>query len=440
MRVYIVAFIVLLAAIFININLKTTSTSAQTAPNACLMGDANQDGSVDVIDFAAWKRVYKKLGTNPASAYGPRTAPGTKPNPAIPGNAVHVNPSNAANVISSNPAGTTYAFDPGTYTNLVIQTQTGDTFIGMAGAVLDGSNTIESGIVGDGNNVTVRNLTVTHYTHPPEAQGGSSFHKGAINPGWGTTGWVVEDTDILDNQDSGITLIGHMTIRRSRILDNGRIGIIMPCCDVVYDGSVVEDNEIARNGFHPNTDVGWEGGGTKFTFAHNLLVQYNESHHNHGAGLWTDIDNVGTQYLNNYLHDNMATSRDNTNHYGTGNTGSTNSCGIFHEISGAAKISNNKIVHNCYDQNFGGGTMFGAGILAYDSPDVEIDHNIVTDNANAIGAKQDDRGDATPRWRIGNINIHDNVWSGGRCGLDISSTVAGPVTFTNNSPKCEGEQ
>lgn len=433
-----IAVIILFAGIYI------ARTPVQDhAQNACIEGDANGDTRVTLVDYQVWRRVYMASPSptqSPASAYGPRVTPGVKQSPTIPSGAIHVNPSNAASTFSSHSAGTTYVLDAGTYSRLVINAKQGDTYIGMPGAILDGQNSVDSGIIGDGNNVTIRNLTVTHYTQPPEPQGGPTLHRGAINPGWGTSGWVVEDTDIVDNQDSGITLIGHMTIRRSRIMDNGRIGIIMPCCTGSFDDSVVEDNEFKGNGFHPNTDINWEGSATKFTLSKNLLVQYNESHHNHGYGFWSDIDNVNITYKNNYLHDNMATSRDNTNKYGQQNAGDANSCGIFHEISGAAHIFNNKIVHNCYDKNFGNGTMFGAGILSYDSPNVEIDHNIVTDNAHAIGVKQDDRGNDTPRWRVGNISIHDNMWSGGRCGLDIGGPTNGPITFSNNTPKCEGEQ
>lgn len=70
--------------------------------------------------------------------------------------------------------------------------------------------------------------------------------------------------------------------------------------------------------------------------------------------------------------------------------------------------------------------------------------NIVAQNAcvmgDANGGKQDDRSESTPRWRLANLNVHNNTWSGGRCGLDIGGTVGGNLVFANNTPKCEGEQ
>jgi hypothetical protein len=37
----------------------------QAQTNSCIEGDANQDGHINVIDFATWKRVYKLLNVNP---------------------------------------------------------------------------------------------------------------------------------------------------------------------------------------------------------------------------------------------------------------------------------------------------------------------------------------------------------------------------------------
>jgi hypothetical protein len=39
-----------------------SSSPNPTGPScSALQGDANHDGSVDVIDFATWKRIYKKI-------------------------------------------------------------------------------------------------------------------------------------------------------------------------------------------------------------------------------------------------------------------------------------------------------------------------------------------------------------------------------------------
>ena len=134
----------------------------------------------------------------------------------------------------------------------------------------------------------------------------------------------------------------------------------------------MQGNEIAFNntaGFGPGPQS--EAGATKFVFTNRLVVRDNFSHHNHGPGLWTDIDNNDCLYEGNRVEDNDWR-------------------GIFHEISYACVIRNNVVRNNGH--SFPAGTplfvLEGAGILVNSSADVEIYGNVVEGNRNGIGASR----------------------------------------------------
>ena len=71
----------------------------------------------------------------------------------------------------------------------------------------------------------------------------------------------------------------------------------------IGEALVGEGNEIAHNNTR-GFDSNWEGGGAKFTFSENLVIRNNFSHHNVGAGLWTDIDNINITFEYNRCEDN----------------------------------------------------------------------------------------------------------------------------------------
>ena len=135
-------------------------------------------------------------------------------------------------------------------------------------------------------------------------------------------GWVVEHCDIHDNATGGIRVGDRTRVLHSRVHHNGRIGILGSGDDIR-----IEDNEIAYNNADARYDMYDEAGGTKFIRTRDLVVRSNAVHHNHGPGLWTDIDNVRTLYENNRVEDNAE-------------------AGIFHEISYAATIRDNVVRRN----------------------------------------------------------------------------------------------
>ena len=274
--------------------------------------------------------------------------------------------------------GTTFILLAGVHRRQSITPRDGMSFVGEPGAILDGELATAFAFRADsGNNVTLRHLTIRRYAPP--------LQDGAIHA-YGADGWLVDSCDVLENTTGGIRMGNRMRITASRINDNGQIGILGSGDDILVEG-----NEIARNNARAEYDMYWEAGGTKFARTRDLVVRRNFVHHNHGPGLWTDIDNVRTLYDGNRVEDNAE-------------------AGIFHEISYAAVIRNNVIRRN------GAGAapvdgVTGAGILIGVSRDVEVFDNTLSDNHNGIVAIQDARGaGAFGHYRLRNLFVlHNDV-------------------------------
>jgi hypothetical protein len=196
---------------------------------------------------------------------------------------------------------------------------------------------------------------------------------------------VIRDNEVRLNCGVGISVGSGTEVLGNNVHDNGEMGV-----GAVGRGILFQGNEIAANGFWSGIDVYWEGGGSKFAETDGLIVRGNFVHHNHGYGLWTDINNIDTLYEGNRVgHD----------------TGS----GTNHEISYDAVIRNNTLVGN------GAGFsvwLWGAGIQVQNSSNVEIYGNFVdmTEGGNGIALIQQARGtgDHGP-WVTHGNHVHDNV-------------------------------
>ncbi len=232
------------------------------------------------------------------------------------------------------------------------------------------------------SNVTIRGLVIEKYAN--RAQFGAVRAAGAGNGAVGqglSTGWTVVGNEIRLNHGAGVRT-GHATrVSGNYIHHNGHLGIAVRGTGVEVSGNEISYNNTAR------FEVGWDAGGLKATLTRGLVVRDNYVHHNHGFGLWTDVNNIDTLYEGNTVADN----------YGAG---------IFHEISYAAKVLDNVVTGN------GAGThkwFYGAGILIAHSPDVEVAGNYVAGNADGIAGIQQERGDGLhgPH-RLDNLWVHDN--------------------------------
>lgn len=262
-------------------------------------------------------------------------------------------------------------------------------------------------IFSDATGVIIEHLTIEKYASPAQ--------RGAIGSSGAGEGWVVRDNEVRWNHGMGIRVANGMQVSGNFIHHQGQLGL-----GGQGSGIVVEDNEIAFNntaGFGPGR--GGEAGATKFVATDDLVVRGNFSHHNHGPGLWTDIDNYGTLYEGNVVEDNDWR-------------------GIFHEIGYAAVIRNNIVRRNGFHFPALAGAFEGAGILVSNSRDVEIVGNQVLDNRNGIMAREDARGAGNRGpYDVVNLTVHGNIVqqkdSGRAAGVTNTDPGTDPYTPQANN-------
>ena len=108
--------------------------------------------------------------------------------------------------------------------------------------------------------------------------------------------------------------------------------------------------------------------------------------------------------------------------------------GIFHEISYDAVIRNNYVAGNGFGHS---PWLWGAGIVVAASPNVEIHHNELVNNADGIAGIQQNRSDAPAAHGpmiVKNLYVHDNriTMTEGQTGLvqDVSDNAI--FTSRNN--------
>ena len=213
--------------------------------------------------------------------------------------------------------------------------------------------------LGGARGVVVDGLVVEKYSTP--------IQRGAIGAGTASPGWTVRDNEVRLNYAVGVVVGSGSRVLGNHIHDNGEMGI-----GCVGDDILIEDNEIAGNGFFSGLDPLWEGGGGKCALTRRLVVRDNYSHDNNAYGFWTDIDNIDTLYEGNRIEDNV---------HG----------GISHEISYRAVIRDNRFEGN----GFGVAVwLWGGAIQIQNSRDVEVTGNLVDTGGvgNGITLIQQDRG------------------------------------------------
>jgi Right handed beta helix region len=206
--------------------------------------------------------------------------------------------------------------------------------------------------------VTIAGLIIEKYAIPAQM--------GAIGDQTAAKNWQILGNEVRWNHGVGIRLNDRSVARDNYIHHNGQMGIGAGGTNIT-----IERNEIAHNNY-AQYDSGWEAGGSKFAFTQGLQVQGNLVYGNDGPGLWTDIDNRDTQYLDNVVYDNV-------------------NMGIFHEISHSAVIRRNYVAHNGKDDPW----LYGANILISTSNGVVVEANTIEvhpDYGHGIGIIWQDRG------------------------------------------------
>jgi parallel beta-helix repeat protein len=241
-------------------------------------------------------------------------------------------------------------------------------------------------------------LEVRNYNPPLQqcairAQGGPEYNSAGF---WivANSNWRLLNLDVHHNL-CGVYVQEGWLVEGNHIHHNYQIGVLGRGRNIRFLG-----NELAFNNHLDQHAMSNEAGGSKFVHTTNMVVEGNHVHDNHGAGLWTDINNVGTVYASNLVENN----------YGPG---------IFHEISYEAVIRNNTVRGNAH-------LFYLGGILVANSRNVEVYGNTLTGNNGGIVGLQDNRTGGTPllgAWDVNGIDVHDNnvSWSTGWHGLVYNS-------------------
>jgi hypothetical protein len=316
----------------------------------------------------------------------------------VPVDAVRIQVQDVAQaVVDAHPEGTSFLIETGVHRGFEVRPRNRDTFYAEGGAVLDGTRTAPYAFYAyashrdpGAHDVTIQGhahgdrLLVRNYTANHQEQVGAIHPQMDTEPELGRArGWTVRWLEVADNWATGIITGDGMLIEGCSIHHNGQLGI-----GGTGSQSVVRGNEIAYNntrGVNPK----FEAGGAKWADVDGLVVEDNHVHHNHGPGLWTDIDSRGVVYRRNLIAYN-----DNE--------------GILHEISHDAVILDNRLTGNGVigDHSW----LWGGGIVISSSENVEVSGNRLTDNGNGITGVQQDRGDGRHGPHLlQNLSVHGNT-------------------------------
>jgi hypothetical protein len=264
--------------------------------------------------------------------------------------------------VNASPAGTAFLIRRGVHRRQSVRPKDGMTFIGEAGAVLDGEDVTSQAFVGHlTRNVTIRGLRVTRYAPVP---------LNAVVDAVQTNGWVIEGNEIDNNNGSmarafGVRLGSGGVVRRNSIHHNGWLGI--NCYNEV--DTLVEGNEIYANPQAPVDDSIGEAANMKLFDCGRITIRGNYVHDGLYRGIWVDTCQPDVTIEHNRV----------TNH---------GAQGIWYEVSYRGTIRGNHVENAGYRGEVIAGWPTDAGIHVSNSPDVSVIDNTVVNSLNGIVGHQ----------------------------------------------------
>jgi parallel beta-helix repeat protein len=330
---------------------------------------------------------------NPSPSPSPSPSPNPSPSPSPSETAcsgVNLSPgSSLQTIINSYPSNTTFCLASGTYSIATpINPKAGDRFIAVTPrqVILTGNNVTSMAFNGQGvYGVEVQGLVITRFA--PLAQGGMAALKAS-------NGWRIINNDISYNVNTGLYHEADSIVRGNFIHHNSRMGL----GGYRASNSIIENNEVAFNGFAGGPD----NGGSKWVGAINLTVRNNYFHDNYNNALWIDGDNLNVTIESNTVVNNQHE-------------------GIQYEVSCAGVIRNNRVQGNG-----------GAGVEVTASQNVEVLGNTLLGNGKGVTIWHQDRGSGgNCPWALKNVRIHDNAISAstGYTGLTKYNVSDGDTIF-----------
>ncbi len=379
---------------------------------------------------------------------------------------VKLNPTdNIQNIVNSNSAGTTYRLPSGTYRNQTITPKNGDTFIGDAGAILNGARLLTS-FTKEGalwvasqqsqeipahsgascldkqrcdrsEALFIDNIPLMHVDSKAKVLTGKWYFDYAQDKIYfadSPDGHSIETSvtaSAFTGSASNVTIAGLIVEKYASPVQKGAVGDDARCtkwiiknCEVRWNhgaGIIVgSGSHVLHNNVHNNGQLGIGGN------QDDLLIRGNTVNHN---GFWSGVDwaweGGGTKFsktkrlvldsniVKNNLGAGLWTDIDNINVLMEYNTVDSNSSdGIKHEISYDAIIRYNTVQGNGHE---GSNWAWGSQILVQNSQNVDVHHNFVVINNNTgNGINVIDQGGRHDQGAYGkyiavNNSIHNNI-------------------------------
>jgi parallel beta-helix repeat protein len=307
-------------------------------------------------------------GTYTVTAWAPRGVPSTVAVTVVAataasspstGTRVTVRPGESIQAaVNASPAGTSFLIASGVHRRQSVRPKDGMSFIGEAGAVLDGEQATGQAFVADGTrNVTVRGLRITRYAPP---------NLNAALDGADSDGWLVEGNEIDNNTNGGLRAYGlrignNWIVRNNAIHHNGWVGIE----GYKAVGALIEGNNVYANPAASFTDTVGEAANIKLYGCGRIIIRGNHVHDSPFRGIWLDRSQPDMTIENNRV----------VNH---------GEVGIWYEVSYKGVIRNNYVENAGYASYYSKGWLRGGGIQVTNSPDVSVLGNTVVNSLNGI--------------------------------------------------------
>jgi hypothetical protein len=384
---------------------------------------------------------------------------------------------NIQTMVSDNPSGTVFSLAAGTYVRQSVVPKSGDSFIGEAGAILNGSTTVTGFTSSGGHWVASFNIapTITPgkclsqdpaciypedlffdgvlYTRVTSISAVTSKHwylsysAGKVYLADNPTGHKVQISTArvaFGGSASNVTIQGVTIEMYGNPAQHGAIeagsGWTIEQNNICYNhGAGIEagsGTHIVSNSIYNNGQLGIGASGS------NILIQDNQIYSNNTAGYDWSWEGGGAKFVRttnlvvngNNVHDNLGsglmTDIDNSNVTYEYNTTSNNRvAGIHHEISFSAVIRYNTITNDGYTP-YGSGPAWGAGIFIEASSNTEVYGNTVTNCMNGIVGWQVPRGSSSSGepYLIQNFYVHDNNVTQTNGGVSAGIATGGAVS------------
>jgi parallel beta-helix repeat protein len=260
--------------------------------------------------------------------------------------------------VDAHPAGTSFLIGSGVHRRQTVRPKDGMSFIGEAGAILDGEQVTGQAFVADGTRqVTVRGLRITRYVPP---------NLNAAVDGGGSDGWLVEGNEIdhngnIDRRAYGLRIGNNWIVRNNSIHHNGWVGIE----GYRAVGALIEGNDVYANPAAAFTDAVGEAANIKLYGCGRIVIRGNYVHDSPFRGIWLDRSQPDMTIEHNRV----------ANH---------GEAGIWYEVSYRGVIRNNYVENAGYNSYYSNGWLRGGAIQVTNSPDVSVVENTVVNSLNGI--------------------------------------------------------